>query len=543
MQSQSVLQTAGKEWVYNQMKQKCRLFFTVLLSLSIGMLQSVPVYAEQETLEEESSGEETFEVMKEALESISLNRSVLALREGGSFSLTVSFSPETAAEDIEWTVDDTSIATVSDGTVTAVSAGSTRVVAQAENDVYAVCYVHVVPEEHIYGEGVNDSSVFVVDSEYASENNLNSAPVVIWAPHFQDRYIEVAKENYPGYDPITGYQVYSTWYEDNTVTEASPFKITGLPADVSASDAEDIMICYIGNGVFPDLKDSVSDGSVSFTSGQGIFYVLQKESGIALNSINLNKDKLSLNTGESETLTVAYDPENTTEDKTVTWTSSDTSVCTVSDEGLVSAVSVGIATVTAAVGNYSAECQVTVQFNDVTNPDEFYYDFVYNMVGRGIVAGWDDGTFRPYNDCNRAAVVTFLWRLMGKPESAGTASFSDLTGNADFDKAISWASEQGITTGWNDNTFRPWVTCNRAAVVTFLWRAAGKPEPGDPATFSDMTGNGDFDKAISWAAENGITTGWDDNTFRPWRTCNRLAVVSFLSRYDALRENQQQTNR
>ena len=64
---------------------------------------------------------------------------------------------------------------------------------------------------------------------------------------------------------------------------------------------------------------------------------------------------------------------------------------------------------------------------------------------------------------------------------------------------------------------------------------AGKPEPGSMATFKDMTNNPDFDKAISWALENGITTGYEkDNTFRPWNTCNRLAVVSFLARYDAL---------
>ena len=115
------------------------------------------------------------------------------------------------------------------------------------------------------------------------------------------------------------------------------------------------------------------------------------------------------------------------------------------------------------------------------------------------------------------------------------ATFTDMpTENEEFCKAISWAAEQEITTGWDDNTFRPWNTCNRAAIVTFLWRYAGKPEPGSMATFKDMTDNEDFNNAISWAAENGITTGWADNTFRPWNTCNRLAVASFLYRYDNL---------
>jgi len=175
-------------------------------------------------------------------------------------------------------------------------------------------------------------------------------------------------------------------------------------------------------------------------------------------------------------------------------------------------------------------------FADVTDPSEFYYDYVYDMAEKGVVQGYNDGTFGPYKNCNRAAVVTFLWRLSGKPEPKKKAQFKDMTGNGDFDNAISWASEKGITTGWDDNTFRPWNTCNRAAVVTFLWRAAGKPEPKKKALFSDLTGNTDFDKAISWASENGITTGWDDNTFRPWRDCNRLAIASFLGRYEDLKK-------
>jgi hypothetical protein len=69
--------------------------------------------------------------------------------------------------------------------------------------------------------------------------------------------------------------------------------------------------------------------------------------------------------------------------------------------------------------------------------------------------------------------------------------------------------------------------------MTFLWRAAGKPIPTKMAEFTDMTGTSDFDKAISWASEKGITTGWDDGTFRPWNTYNRLAVVYFLGKYDA----------
>ncbi|MBQ1514720.1 MAG: S-layer homology domain-containing protein, partial [Lachnospiraceae bacterium] len=99
--------------------------------------------------------------------------------------------------------------------------------------------------------------------------------------------------------------------------------------------------------------------------------------------------------------------------------------------------------------------------------------------------------------------------------------FSDPTDNEEFNTAIMWGVDLGITNGWEEPdgtyTFRPWNKCNRASIVTFLWRMAGEPEPQGEFTFSDPTGNDDFDTAITWAVEQGITTGWtSDNTFRPW---------------------------
>ena len=173
------------------------------------------------------------------------------------------------------------------------------------------------------------------------------------------------------------------------------------------------------------------------------------------------------------------------------------------------------------------------RFSDVTDESLFYFNPVYWAAQKDITTGWDDNTFRPMGNCNRASVVTFLWRMAGSPAVSGAFPFSDPTGNPDFDMAIKWAVQNGITTGWeSDNTFRPWNTCNRASVVTFLWRYAGKPAVSGAFPFSDPTGNSDFDMAIQWAVQNSITTGWEvDNTFRPWNTCNRLSVVTFLYRY------------
>ncbi|MBQ1333696.1 MAG: S-layer homology domain-containing protein [Lachnospiraceae bacterium] len=186
----------------------------------------------------------------------------------------------------------------------------------------------------------------------------------------------------------------------------------------------------------------------------------------------------------------------------------------------------------------AARVRFSFLFTDVTDPSQFYYNAVYWAADEGITTGWADMTFRPMNICNRASVVTFLWRLAGCPEASAPAQFSDMTGNADFDRAIAWAAENGITTGWEDGTFRPWNRCNRASIVTFLYRYAklmnGGEEPAQgsqAAEFPDMTSNEDFNRAIVWAASNGITTGYSDGTFGPWKPCTRMAVVSFLYRY------------
>ncbi len=217
----------------------------------------------------------------------------------------------------------------------------------------------------------------------------------------------------------------------------------------------------------------------------------------------------------------------------VVWTSNDETVATVDAKGRVTAHKAGYTMLTTTVEGEELTCEVQGLFVDVTNHDDFWFEPVYDLANRGIVKGWEENnTFRPMNNCNRAAMVTFLWRLSGEPKPETMAAFKDMPGNETFDKAISWAVENGIAGGYSDNTFRPWNPCNRAAFVTFLWRYAGKPEPKTSATFPDMTGSEEFDTAISWAVENGITTGYDDGTFRPWADCLRLAVVSFLYRYE-----------
>ena len=172
-------------------------------------------------------------------------------------------------------------------------------------------------------------------------------------------------------------------------------------------------------------------------------------------------------------------------------------------------------------------------FSDVTNPNAAYYTPVYWGVKKGIVTGYSDGTFRPNNPCTRGQVVMFLWRAAGKPApKSGSVKFKDVPTSHSYYKAILWASQKGIATGYSDGTFRPNDTCTRGQIVMFLWRYAGKPNPKSGVkAFPDVPKSHSYYTAIMWAAGKGITTGFSDGTFRPNQKCTRGQCITFIYRY------------
>lgn len=152
----------------------------------------------------------------------------------------------------------------------------------------------------------------------------------------------------------------------------------------------------------------------------------------------------------------------------------------------------------------------------------------------GITTGYSGGLFKPDQGCTRAQVVTFLWRAAGSPEPTSYSNpFSDVSNSgamAPYYKAILWAVEKGITSGYPDGTFRPNAVCTRAQFVTFLWRFEGQPAVSGGNPFVDVKSDSPFYTAILWAAESGVTTGYPDGTFRPNNTCTRAHVVTFIYR-------------
>lgn len=153
-------------------------------------------------------------------------------------------------------------------------------------------------------------------------------------------------------------------------------------------------------------------------------------------------------------------------------------------------------------------------------------------VNEGITNGTTETTFSPYASCTRAQVVTFLWRAAGCPEPASTVcQFVDVPKGSFYYKAVLWASQEGITTGVTADHFQPGATVTRAQVVTFLWRWDMYPQADKSAGFTDVPKHAFYADAVDWAVEVGVTKGTTAKTFSPNDKCIRAQIVTFLYRY------------
>ncbi|MBQ4551037.1 MAG: S-layer homology domain-containing protein, partial [Oscillospiraceae bacterium] len=163
--------------------------------------------------------------------------------------------------------------------------------------------------------------------------------------------------------------------------------------------------------------------------------------------------------------------------------------------------------------------------------DEFYTEPVLWAVGKGITTGTTATTFTPYRIVTRGEALTFLWRAMGSPEPNLTINpFTDVRETDYCYKAVLWAAQNGITAGVGDNRFAPTQECNRAQILTFMWRAMGKPVSTVEVAFNDVQPGAYYYVAVAWAVEQGITVGTGGGAFGVSVLCNRAQVVTFLYR-------------
>ena len=162
----------------------------------------------------------------------------------------------------------------------------------------------------------------------------------------------------------------------------------------------------------------------------------------------------------------------------------------------------------------------------------FCYDPVLWAVEQGITSGTSATTFSPGDACMRAYVVTFLWRAAGCPEPKSSANpFVDVAPGSFYEKPVLWAVENNITNGADATHFNPAGVCNRAQIVTFLYRAFGSPAVDtNDLPFSDVPAGSWCAAPVAWAVKNDITNGLSATSFGPETSCNRAQVVTFLYR-------------
>jgi len=186
-------------------------------------------------------------------------------------------------------------------------------------------------------------------------------------------------------------------------------------------------------------------------------------------------------------------------------------------------------------GSSCTRCDAARENPFVDVPEgSFYYDAVLWAVQEEIAAGLDATHFGPNAACTRAQVVTFLWRAAGCPEpQINKNPFDDVEQDSYFYSAVLWAVEQGITSGISADKFGPNAECTRAQIVTFLWRSQGSPAVNAELSFDDVQPGQYYTTAVAWALEKGITYGVGDNLFGLDTVCNRAQVVTFLHRTKA----------
>lgn len=169
-------------------------------------------------------------------------------------------------------------------------------------------------------------------------------------------------------------------------------------------------------------------------------------------------------------------------------------------------------------------------FTDVKE-GAYYVDAVNWAVDKKVTSGKTETTFAPNDSCTRAQAVTFLWRAAGSPEpTASEMTFTDVKADSYYYKAVLWAVENKITSGMSDTLFAPDATCSRSQIVTFLYRMQNSHESKAENPFTDVKADAYYANAVLWAVKNGVTTGASATTFDPAGDCTRGQIVTFLYR-------------
>ena len=232
--------------------------------------------------------------------------------------------------------------------------------------------------------------------------------------------------------------------------------------------------------------------------------------------------------GDTVTITVKPDKGYELDELTVTDKSGDTIKIKDKGNGKFTFTMPGSkVTVETSFKQIDAEPEIPA-FADVP-ADAYYADAVAWAVREGITTGTGANTFGPDLSCTRAQMVTFLWRANGSPKATGVNPFADVSADAYYYDAVLWAAEQGVTSGTSATMFSPDAVLTRGQTVTFLWRANGAPAVSG-GSFGDVAPDAWYANAVAWAVSEGVTSGTGGNNFSPDAPCTRAQTVTFMYR-------------
>ena len=411
----------------------------------------------------------------------------------------------------------------SDGTITGTptTAGTSTFTVKAEND---------------YG---NDSKQFTLTIEAAANVPVDR---VALSPSTLNLKEDETGTLTATVEPSNATNKNVTWESSNT--SVATVDATGKVTAVSAGTAN---ITVTAQG------DSTKSASCTVTVTAAT---------VPVTGVSLNKDSLALGVGDSETLTATVKPEDAT-NQAVTWTSSNSTVATVDQNGVVTAVAPGTATitVTTADGGFTATCAVTVR-PDIPPANPNYRITVEATQGGTVTADPTAAkagatvTLTPVPDrgyqVGSVAVTDRFGDAVAVTEQAdGTYTFTMPNGQVTvtvtfaeaplpfpdvaegdwFYDAVRYAYETGLMDGVGDSLFAPNSETTRAQLVTILYRLEGEPEVSGTSGFTDVEAGTWYTDAVAWAAANGIVNGVSETEFAPGKDITREQLATILFRY------------
>ena len=308
--------------------------------------------------------------------------------------------------------------------------------------------------------------------------------------------------------------------------------ITWISSNTNIVTVKDGFVSAVGNGT-ATISVKSHEGDVLATCN-----VKVGQSSISVNGVTLNKTTANMNVEETLQLIATVTPSNAT-NKNVTWSSSNTSIATVSN-GFVKAIKPGTATITVTTqdGNYLANCQITIDglpFTDVAQ-DAWYYSVAKECYETGLINGTSATTFSPMQEMTRAMVVTILWRMEGQPKVDFNNKFSDVSSKQWYATSISWAEKSGVVHGYGDGTFKPDAAVTREQVAVMLANYAtykGVYVPGTKKlnTYPDGSQVSTWAQAgMKWALTNGIVSGNGAGYLNPKKSATRAEGAAMLLR-------------